>query len=306
MTDPVPHASFATRIQQGPPLLLDGGLGTLLMARGLPAGAPPERWVLERPDALVEAHCAYVQAGAEAIHCCTFGANRVRLAPFGLVEDLETLNRQAVRLARRAGAPFVIGDLGPTGEYLPPVGSGEPTAWARAFSEQAALLVDEGVDAFHVETMSHLREARIALEAVRAAAPHLPVMVSMTFDRKRRGFFTIMGDRPVPSLQALVEGGATVVGANCSLTSPHMLDLAREVLAGVAAPTVFQPNAGQPRPTAEGVRYDQDPEDFAADMARLASLGAAVVGGCCGSDPRFVRALRVRLSSPSASGPESA
>ncbi len=286
---------LAARLAEPRPLLLDGGLGTQLIAAGLEAGQPPERWVLEHPERVLAVHRAYVGAGAELIHPCTFGANRLRLRPFGLEERLEEINQAAVALARDAGARWVVGDIGPVGEYLPPVGHGDPAAWRAAFEEQGALLAGQDIDGFHVETMSDLREARIALAALRAVAPHLPVMVSMTFDRKRRGFFTVMGDRLVPSLQALVDDGAVAVGANCSITSPDMRALATEALAGVDAPLVLQPNAGQPRVSPEGVVYDQDPAEFVRDVAAMAMAGVRVIGGCCGSDPGFIAGLRAAL-----------
>jgi 5-methyltetrahydrofolate--homocysteine methyltransferase len=286
---------LAARLREPRPLLLDGGLGTQLIAAGLEAGQPPERWVLEHPERVLAVHRAYVAAGSELIHPCTFGANRLRLRPFGLEDRLVELNVRAVELARQAGARWVVGDVGPVGEYLPPVGHGDLETWRAAFEEQGALLAAQDIDGFHVETMSDLREARVALAALRAVAPELPVMVSMTFDRKRRGFFTVMGDRLVPSLRALLADGAAAVGANCSVTSPDMRALAQEALVGIEAPLVLQPNAGQPRVTSEGVVYDQDPVAFVQDVAAMAAAGVRVVGGCCGSDPDFIAGLRAAL-----------
>jgi 5-methyltetrahydrofolate--homocysteine methyltransferase len=287
--------SFADRLAEPRPLLLDGGLGTQLIAQGLAAGQPPERWVLEHPERILAVHRAYVAAGSDIVHPCTFGANRLRLEPFGLAGELEAVNRQAVALARESGARFVPGDIGPCGDYLPPVGKADPEAWRAAFEEQGALLASLGVDLFHVETMSDLREARVALAALQKVAPDVPVMVSMTFDRKRRGFFTVMGDRLTPSLQALEVDGAAAVGANCSVTSPDMRALSDEALAAVRCPVVLQPNAGQPRVTPDGVVYDQDPADFVRDVAAMAVAGVRVVGGCCGTDPAFIAALHGAL-----------
>ena len=286
------------RLAEGPPLLLDGGMGSMLLDRGLPAGQAPELWNLERPEVVTAIHRAYVEAGSEAVHTNTFGATPIRLAGFGLADRVVEVNHAAVQAARASGASLVVGDVGPSGEYLPPVGSADAEAWHDAFLVQGHALAEAGVDGFHVETMSDLREALVALRALRQAAPAAPVMVSLTFDRKRRGFFTVMGNRLAASLQALAEAGADAVGANCSITSPDMRDLATEALAAVQVPIVLQPNAGQPEVAPEGVRYLQEPQAFAADLAAIADAGVRVVGGCCGTDPRFVAALRARLPEP--------
>jgi methionine synthase I (cobalamin-dependent) len=317
-------SAFLDRLRHGPCLLLDGGLGSELIARGLPPGAPPDLWTLERPGELAAVHRAYVTAGSEAIHANTFGANGARLARYGLQDRIADLNRTAVALARESGAGYVIADIGPTGEYLPPVGKGDPGRWREHFAQQAALLAETGVDALHIETMTDLREALLALESLHAAAPALPVLASLTFERKKRGFFTIMGDPLVASLMRLAAAGAVGVGANCSIVSPDMRDLAREVLTAAevreaaeapvsaAAPgaarvsgargassvcLVLQPNAGQPQATAGGVHYAQSPQEFAEDLASLLpDPRIAALGGCCGTDPRFIVALRARMA----------
>jgi len=290
--------SFAGRLRRRETTLLDGGLGSLLIARGLPAGVPPESWVEARPGEVVKAHADYVAAGSDAVHAVTFGANPVRLARFGLAERCEEVNASAVRLARESGARFVLADVGPTGEYLPPVGSGDREAWREAFLRQARALAAAAPDALHVETMTDLREALVALEALREGAPSLPVMVSMTFERKKRGFFTIMGDPLAASLRALAAAGADAVGANCSVTSADMLSLAREARAAVELPLVLQPNAGLPGPGGGAGAYAQAPEAFADEMAAVAAEGVEMVGGCCGTDPRFILELGKRLARP--------
>lgn len=289
--------SFLERLMESAALLLDGGMGSALIARGLKLGMAPEQWNLERGDAITDVHRAYVAAGSEAIHTNTFGASSVRLASFGLADRCDEINRAAVALARAANPRFVIGDVGPTGEYLPPVGQGSLEAWRAAFEQQGRALAAAGVDAFHVETMSDLREARVALEALRSVAPQTPVMVSMTFERKKRGFFSVMGDPLVAALSSLANEGASAVGANCSVASGDMAVLMTEAIAAIATPLVAQPNAGTPEQAPDGTfRYAQSPEEFAADMAALARLGVRAVGGCCGTDDRFITALRSQLS----------
>ncbi|MCM2316214.1 MAG: homocysteine S-methyltransferase family protein [Thermoanaerobaculia bacterium] len=289
--------NFLERLTESAALVLDGGMGSALIARGLKLGMAPEQWILERGEAILEVHRAYVVAGSEAIHTNTFGASPVRLATYGLADRCDEINRAAVTLARAADPRFVIGDVGPTGEYLPPVGQGGIEAWRAAFEQQGRALAAAGVDAFHVETMSDLREARVALQALRSVAPELPVMVSMTFERKKRGFFSVMGDPLVAALSSLASEGASAVGANCSVASGDMAALMTEAIAAIAIPLVAQPNAGTPEQAPDGTfRYAQSPEEFAADMAALARLGVRAVGGCCGTDDRFIAALRAQLA----------
>jgi methionine synthase I (cobalamin-dependent) len=288
-------SDFLAALARREPLLLDGGMGSMLIARGLAGGEAPERWVLEHGAEIAAVHRAYAAAGADAVQTCTFGAHPARLARAGLGGRAAEIAAAGVALARSAGARFVIGDLGPCGDYLPPVGRADPEEIAAGFGTVAAALAGAGVDAFHVETMSDRREAGIALEAAQRAAPGVPVMVSLTFERRRRGFFTIMGDPLAAALAALAAAGAAAVGANCTLASPDMLALAREARAALDLPLVFQPNAGAPILEAGATRYAQPPGEFAADLGAIAALGVAAVGGCCGTDPRFIAALAARL-----------
>lgn len=273
-----------------------------MIARGLPAGTAPDSWTLDRPDDVAAVHRSYVDAGSDAIHANTFGANGARLERFGLADRIEEVNRTAVRLARDAGAAFVIADIGPTGDYLPPVGDGDAGRWRSTFARQAEILADTPVDAFHIETMTDVREALVAMEALREVAPDIPILVSLAFERKKKGFFTIMGDPLVPTLTRLAAAGAVTVGANCGIASTEMRALAEEVLCAAPPPLedggarfVFQPNAGQPQVTAEGVHYAQTPAEFADDLAALfLDRRVAALGGCCGTNPRFIAALRAR------------
>ncbi|MBM3287539.1 MAG: methionine synthase I, cobalamin-binding domain-containing protein [Candidatus Eisenbacteria bacterium] len=284
-------SAIVDRLRRGPTLLLDGAFGTMLLSRGLPAGRPPEAWALERPEEVSAVHRAYVGAGSEAIHTSTFGANPIRLALFGLAERCEEIHAAAGRLAQSAQARFVIADVGPTGVYLPPIGDADPEMIHAAFARQGRAIARAGVDAIHIETMTDLREARIALRALSENAPGLPLFASLSFDRKKRGFFTLMGDPLVPALSEMLEMGAAAVGANCALASRDILDLAREARAAIGDPLIIQPNAGQPGVRDGHLVYDQRPEEFAADLAPLAGEGIAALGGCCGTDPRFIEAL---------------
>ncbi len=267
-------------------------MGTMLMEAGLAQGDAPERMNLEQAELVEQVHRRYVEAGSEALHSNSFGGSPIRLAEFGLADRCAEINRRAVEIARAAGPRFVLGDIGPTGEYLPPVGKGELAHWREGFATQAAALVEAGADGVHVETMGDLREALAAVSAVRTIDAELPLLVSLTFDRKKRGFFTLMGDPLLPSLEALLAAGATVVGANCSIDSSDMKALAAEAIGGLAGGLVIQANAGAPEMLAGKLHYAQSPKEFARDMGEsLRSPGLAAMGGCCGTDPRFIEAL---------------
>ncbi|MEW6279784.1 MAG: homocysteine S-methyltransferase family protein [Candidatus Eremiobacterota bacterium] len=272
-------------------LLLDSAMGTRLLARGLPPGHPPELWNLERPDEVAACHRENRSAGAEAVHTNTFGGSPLRLARFGLGARCREVNQRAVELARRAGSGYVLGDVGPSGLYLPPVGQAEPDELRDSFAEQAAALVAAGVDGLHVETMSDVREASLALGTLRGVCGDLPVVVSLAFERKKRGFFTAMGDPAAAALQRLQREGAVAVGANCGLISRDMAELASELLSALDAPLVLQPNAGQPDLCGDGVEYSQSATEFAADLAPVMSRLAAA-GGCCGTTPDFIASIK--------------
>ncbi len=284
--------SFLERIRTGPALLLDGGLGSMLIARGLPLGEPPEIWTLGRSREVLNVHRAYVDAGSEAIHTNTFGANPVRLGRFGLVGRLEALNRGAVRLAREAGARWVIGDIGPTGEKFTPE---KEAAWREGYRKQACCLIDSGVDALHLETMTDVRVATLALRALRDAAPRVPILASLVFHRAGEGFATPAGD-PVSALAALIKEGAALAGVNCGMTSGPMSELVA-ACAPMVEPRllVIQPSGGLPERVGATLLYQGDADAFARDLGDLVTRGVAAVGGCCGTDPSFIAALRARI-----------
>jgi len=276
-------------------VLLDGGLGSMLIAAGLEAGRAPEWWNLEHPERVGAVHRAYREAGSDVVHTNTFGANPLRLTAGGLADRCREVNAAAVVIARRAcgEACLVAGDVGPTGHMLPPLGTTTVEQLRAAFRDQVEALADAGADLISIETMSDLREALAAVEAAHATG--LAVHASMTFEARPRGYFTIMGDPLVPSLKALVDAGADAVGCNCSVTSATMVAMVREATPLVPAPVSAQPNAGKPIVTPDGVAYDANPEAFARDVAAIVGAGASLVGGCCGTTPEFIRQARTVL-----------
>ena len=276
-------------------LLLDGGLGSLLMAAGLERGHAPEWWNLEHPDRVEAAHRGYVEAGSDIVHTNTFGASPPKLQVAGLGGRCREIITAAVAIARKAGgaSTLVAGDVGPSGLLLPPVGQATVEEVREAFREQLDNLAAAGVDLISIETMYDLREALAAVEAARETG--LAVLASMTFEARKRGFFTIMGDPLAASLAALADAGADAVGCNCSVTSSVMVGMVAEARRSVSARLVAQPNAGQPRVTPGGTSYDASPEEFARDLAAIVAAGASLVGGCCGTSPEFIRCARAAL-----------
>lgn len=280
------------------PVLLDGGMGTLLQDRGLEDGAPGELWNFENPDAVRAAHTAYADAGARVLTTNTFGGTRPRLDMHGLGDRLGEVNRTAARIARSVADDhglLVAGDLGPTGELLAPLGTLTADEAQTIFAEQLTALVEGGIDLVLVETLSDLGEADAALAAAREVAPDLPVAVTMSFDTNVR---TMMGVRPGEAVTHLAAAGADAVGANCGRGPGEMEIIAAQMVQ--ARPDglllVAQSNAGLPQVVSDHFEYDATPGDLAAHAARLAGLGIDLVGGCCGSTPAHIAAVRAALT----------
>jgi len=287
-----------TELLQRRIVLLDGGMGSSLISRGLASGQCPERWNLERPDEIRAVHATFLQAGCDLIQTNTFGGHPAVLAKHGLDVEMEQINRAGARLAREVAGEgkLVAGNLGPSGILLPPLGDAEPEAVQDGFARQAAALAEGGVDSISVETMMDLEEAVLALRGA-LSATNLPVTVCLTFDKKKRGFFTMMGNRPEQCVARLAEEGAAAVGANCSIGSDAMLELCAQLVETASLPVILKPNAGLPELLDGRPIYRQDPVEFAAHMAEAVRAGARAVGGCCGTDARFIAALRTALGS---------
>lgn len=286
--------AFTDRLISGQPLLFDGALGSRLIHMGLPAGMPPEAWVLQYPEKLVEVHREYAQAGAEVLTTCTFGANRLRLTKASLTEQIVEINKRAVELVRQTAGDdvYIAGDMGPTGEFLQPHGSLTSETATEVFAEQAQVLAASDIDFFLLETHYSLPEALININACHQVAPKIPVAATLTFNRTKKGFFTVMGEEAASVLQALGEAGAVLVGANCTLEAEGMLELAKYLTSKLSLPLLFQPNAGSPQITSEGIVYPQSVSAFADYMEQMIPLGVRALGGCCGTDAAYIKALR--------------
>lgn len=288
--------SIAERLAQGV-VLLDGGMGSQLIARGLESGTSPELWNVERPDDVRAVHESYIAAGSDVVQTNTFGGNPFVLEKHCLDQMMKTISLAAARVARDAAGEknLVAGDIGPSGLLLPPVGTADAKALEEGFGLQAAALAEGGVDYIAIETMMDLNEALCAIRGAQSTTD-LPVTVCMTFDRKKRGFFTMMGNSPEECALALVGEGAVAVGANCSVGSDVMLELCQILVSATDHPIIVKPNAGQPALEEGRPTYRQPPEDFANDVMAMVRSGAKAIGGCCGTDDRFITVLRKKLT----------
>jgi 5-methyltetrahydrofolate--homocysteine methyltransferase len=278
-------------------VLFDGAMGTMLFSYGLPFDEPPELWNLSHPEIVLKIHQRYAWAGSDVLQTNTFGANRIKLRKTGNEKEMEKLNLSAVEIAKETCPPhkYVAGNIGPSGEFLEPVGKIKLKELKKAFSEQAEVLHSAGVDLFSVETMYDLKEALAAVEGVREASS-LPLFVCMTFEKKTKGYFTLMGDEVSSSIKKLEDAGADVVGANCTLGSKDMLGLVAELRKSTDLPIIVQPNAGMPKIVKGKTVYLQKATFFAEDIIKMVKSGANYVGGCCGTTPGFIKMLRIGLN----------
>jgi 5-methyltetrahydrofolate--homocysteine methyltransferase len=274
-------------------VLLDGGLGTELIKRGFKPGACPESWNLVQPDVIKEIARSYFDAGSDAVSTNSFGGSTVKLAAYGQEDRCYEFNRAAAELAcsARPEGKFVIGSMGPTGKFLQPQGEYTPEQFEESFTEQARGLAEGGVDIFMLETHYDLQEALSALRGVRKASEQ-PVFITLTFNQTPRGYFTMMGNSIAQFVDEMEKSQVQGVGANCTLDSGQMVELVRELRAATSLPLVIQANAGQPEIAEDGnVVYSQPLDDYVGHIPTIVRNGANIVGGCCGTDPDYIRRM---------------
>jgi len=288
---------FLDRLRSGEVVVGDGAWGTMLMARGLGPGDCPEQVNLDRPEVLREIAQLYLEAGAELITTNTFGGSPLKLERYGLDGRTEEVNRLGVEAVKEmaAGRAWVSASIGPTGRLLKPFGDVGPEELGAGFVRQARALVEAGADLVCVETMTDLTEATLAVEAVRSVAPDLPVMATMTFDATPRGYFTIMGVSVTQAVEGLAGAGADLVGSNCGYGIDEMVNIAREMSSATDLPLVIQANAGLPVNRGGEVVWPETPDVMAARVGDLLAAGVRVIGGCCGTGPDHIRAIRAAV-----------
>jgi len=272
-------------------------MGTQLLARGLKSGDCGMLWNLERPGDVGAIHQAYRSGGSDLITTNSFGGSRFALAPHGLAQRVAELNRAAAQVARAAAGDhgWVLGDVGPFGDFLEPVGDTTAEDLGAAFRDQIAALLAGGADAILVETMSDPAEAMVGVEAAKACAAQVPVLVTYAFQKTAPGQFrTMMGTGVAEAVRRATDAGADIVGANCgtSLGLDDYVELARQIVqAAGSAPVIVQPNAGSPRVENGETFYHATPEQMADTARKLLAVGVRIVGGCCGTAPAHLAAM---------------
>lgn len=275
-------------------VLLDGATGSNLRKAGMPVGIPTEVWALEHPDVIQTLQRAYVEAGSQIIYAPTFSANRISLSLHGMQDRLEELNTKLTALSKEAanGRALVAGDMTTTGKMLEPRGEITYQELFDVYKEQVTALVNAGADLIVAETMLAVDETVVLLDAAQSAC-ELPVICTLTLEADGNALY---GGSGIELVETLQEMGASAVGLNCSV-GPDQLEAVVAAMKSVATiPIIAKPNAGMPVMDAQGqAHYDMSPEHFAASMKRLVEKGADIIGGCCGTDPEYIRALAKML-----------
>ncbi|MHB0858965.1 MAG: homocysteine S-methyltransferase family protein [Anaerolineae bacterium] len=284
-------------LQDGRVLISDGALGTMLQGMGLPPGLMPELWNTENPEALRKVHRAYLDAGAQVLTANTFGANRLRLGAIGAADRAAELTRRGIALAREvAGSQaWIAASIGPTGEILEPYGSLTVSQAEDTYAEQVMAAYEAGADVLLLETHHTIEEACAAVRVAKSNTP-LPVFCTFAFDARGR---TMMGARPQNIATALEQAGVDAMGANCGDGPLAIVAALEGFRTATTLPLIAQSNAGVPQLGDEaGTVWDVTPDQMAAHAGAFVSLGARIVGGCCGTGPEHIARIAEALRAP--------
>lgn len=290
--------TFEELLKQDEPILLDGAMGTMLFSSGLEHGDAPELWNVESPDRVRTVHRAYIEAGAQLILTNTFGGTPLRLKMHNLDHRTEQLNRAGAELAgleaeQADQSVIVAGSIGPSGGILEPYGEMAYDDALVSFRRQVDGLAQGGVDVLWIETMSDLGEVRAAVEAARSVTEEIPIVATMTFDSHGR---TMMGVTPEQALQELSKLDLAALGANCGNGTDEIEStIAKMAALGLDRPLIAKANAGIPHVEDGVVVYDATPEIMAGYSQKVKGLGAKLIGGCCGSTPDHLAAMKRAL-----------
>ena len=289
------RVKLSERITEGL-FFLDGAMGTQLFARGIEAGRCNDYLNIESGDIVFDIHTAYLQAGSDSVITNTFGANKYALTRHGHADKVARINLAGAGLARTAAGDdkYVLGDIGPCGDFLEPLGNVKSDELKEAFADQAKALADGGVDGLIIETMTAIEEITVAIEAVKSVSD-LPIFASLAYDPAGEGFKTMMGIGPETAVAKLVPLEIAAIGFNCgTLDMAGYVKLAQvyaDVIGAESIALLAEPNAGRPELVDGKAVYNLSPEDFAAACGQICAAGAKIIGGCCGTTPNHIKAM---------------
>jgi 5-methyltetrahydrofolate--homocysteine methyltransferase len=288
------RGKIADAVKSGRVLVSDGAWGTFLQKKGLKAGECPELWCVERPDEVTDIAKSYIDAGADMVESDSFGGTRYKLEHFGLADRAAEINEAAAKASRKAAGEdkWVIASIGPTGKMLVTEEVTEAELY-EAFKTQVAALEKGGADAVCIETMSDLDEAAVAIRAAKENTK-LEVICTFSFERTVRGDYrTMMGVSPAAAAEGALEAGADIIGTNCGNGIERMIEIVKEMRAAAPdAPILVHANAGLPQNIDGKDVFPETPADMARLAPDLVAAGANVIGGCCGTTPEHIKAMK--------------
>ena len=291
--------TLSERIKQGI-FIIDGAMGTQLFAAGAAAGSCNDYLNIKSPEIVETVHKTYLDAGCDAIITNTFGANKYILTRHGHADKVSEINTAAAKVARKAAGDqqYVLGGLGPCGDFLEPIGLVGPDELKAAFTAQAAALAKGGVDGFIIETMTAVEEMAIAVEAVKSVSD-LPVFASFAYDPAGDGFKTMMGVSAGQAVEKITGLGIAAIGFNCgTLDMDGYVKLAAEYAAALTGSSIIllaEPNAGRPQLIDGKAEYTLSPQEYAEAADKIKAAGAKIIGGCCGTTPEHIEALAKKV-----------
>jgi 5-methyltetrahydrofolate--homocysteine methyltransferase len=273
-------------------ILFNGAMGTELINKGLKAGKIPDLWNIENPQKVIDVHKSYYDAGSDMCQTNTFGSTPINLKRYNLEDQIEGIIKNAIKNIKTAcpKGRLIVADIGPTGEFKAPIGKATNELWYSNFLILANYL-KEDVDLWHIETVSDIEEMTNAIKAIKEVS-NKPIIASMTYNKTKRGFFTIMGDSLEKCINILEKEKIDVIGANCTITSSEMIELVKTSVELTDKPLSVKPNAGKPIIKGGKTFYEQSPKEFAKDVHEMIKLGVKIVGGCCGTNPKTIKEIR--------------
>ncbi len=289
--------NFLDRINSSYTLLSDGATGTFLQTRGLEPGGCPELMNVENEDAVIEMAQGYFDSGSDFVLTNTFGGSPFMLKKYGHQEKINEFNKAGAKLAKSVCPKdkFVFGSIGPTGEFLKPLGNVSEEEMSDGFKKQINGLLEGGVDGIIFETQMAIEELVLGIKTAKSIT-NLPVIGSMVFDKGPRGFFTMMGVSPEQAATEIFNAGADIVATNCGNGSEIMAELSKELISNSKLPVMIQSNAGIPKIVKGKVIYDEKPDFMAKNYKKIIGYGASIIGGCCGTSFEHIKRFRKLLN----------